>query len=96
MKTYAILTHPYGTFAVADPGTGELPEVFAEKDNGDRHGERLRALVDQANAAGELFGALDNLLRNMRTPITGPAPPIEHVHAWDHARITIAKYRGSA
>jgi hypothetical protein len=52
MRTFTIQTEPYGTFASADG------VVYAEKDNADRHGERLRALVDQANAGNALLDAL--------------------------------------
>lgn len=58
MKTFTITTEPYGTFVAADG------VVCAEKDNADRHGERLRALVDQANAARELFDSLDALFEH--------------------------------
>ena len=58
MKTFTIVTHPLGTFAVVDDSALAEPEVYAEKDNGDRHGERLRALVDQANIADELLHQL--------------------------------------
>lgn len=67
MRTFAIITMPYGSFVVTANADGSIPlntQCVAERDKHDRHGERLRALVDQANAAGELRAALADLFEH--------------------------------
>lgn len=65
MRSFTIVTYPFGTFAVVDDSALAEPEVYAEKDNGDRHGERLRALVEQANAAVALAAEVEELKRDI-------------------------------
>ena len=64
MRTFAIITMPYGSFAVTANADGSIPlnaQCVAERDKLDREGNGLRALVDQANAAVELRAALQRL-----------------------------------
>lgn len=64
MRHFSIISAPYGTFAVtanADGSIGLNAQVVAAQDKADREGNGLRALVEQANAARELWDALDDL-----------------------------------
>lgn len=91
MRTFAILTEPYGTFAVSDQvlpspanPAGASAHVFAQCDRNDPEALRLRALVDQANAARELWDALEFCLMS---------GDLIHGRA-ELARTTVNKYRG--
>lgn len=67
MRHFAILTLPDGLYACTANPDGSIPLssqcVAAQDKPGDRLGNGLRSLVDQANAAHALFAALEELTR---------------------------------
>lgn len=92
MRTFAIVQFENGGYIVTanpDGTVGLNAKCVAMQDKGDKAGNGLRVLVDQANAARELWGALDAALSAV-SAIGGVG------HAFMEADHVRAKYRGMA